>query len=85
MASGRPSGFIAVHVDAGSSHEAYFAAVEAAMARYDGRPHWGKLHRLGHEQLARLYPRWHEFMAARDELDPDRHFANPYLDRVLGE
>lgn len=84
MASGRASGFIAVHVDAGSSHESYFAAVEAIMARYDGRPHWGKLHRLGAERLAALYPGWDDFRRARNELDPDRHFANPYLERVLG-
>ena len=31
------------------------------------------------ETLAPRYPQWDDFQAARDELDPDRTFANPYL------
>jgi FAD/FMN-containing dehydrogenase len=53
------------------------------MADYGGRPHWGKLHTHAAETLSPLYPRWGEFQTALDELDPDGHFSNPYLDRVL--
>ena len=35
-------------------------------------------------EYARRYPQWADFQAARDKLDPDRTFANPYLERVLG-
>ena len=31
-----------------------------------------------------LYPRWSEFTEARKALDPDGHFTNSYLERVLG-
>ena len=31
-----------------------------------------------------LYPRFDDFLALRDRLDPDRVFTNPYLRRVLG-
>ena len=30
------------------------------------------------------YPRWADFQAMRERLDPDRVFTNAYLDRVLG-
>ena len=51
---------------------------------HDGRPHWGKLHTRTAADLAPSYPRWEDFLAMRDRLDPDRLFANPYLERVLG-
>ena len=35
--------------------------------------------------LAPAYPRFEEFRALRDRLDPDRVFANDYLRRVLGD
>jgi L-gulonolactone oxidase len=49
-----------------------------------GRPHWGKLHRRRAADLAPSYPQWDEFAAVRDRMDPDRRFANPELERVLG-
>ena len=54
------------------------------MARFEGRPHWGKRHGLGAAELESLYPRWGEFQAARDRLDPDRRFANGHLEHLLG-
>ena len=54
------------------------------MRGHDGRPHWGKLHTRTAADLAPAYPRWQEFQALRDRLDPDRVFTNAYLDRVLG-
>jgi L-gulonolactone oxidase len=84
IASGRDSGYIAVHVYRGTPYDGYFTGVEAIMADHEGRPHWGKLHFLRAEQLAGLYPRWDEFQAMRRRLDPDGMFSNRYLDRVLG-
>ena len=51
---------------------------------YDGRPHWGKLHTRTAPDLAPAYPRWDDVARVRDRVDPDRAFANAYLDRVLG-
>ena len=81
----RPSGYIAVHRYWREDPTDYFAAVEALMARFDGRPHWGKMHRLDAATLRTRYPRFDDFIALRDRLDPDRRFANGYLSRVLGE
>ncbi len=81
---GRDTGYIAVHQDPRMPWEPYFRAVEAVMDSYGGRPHWGKRHFQAAETLAPRYPRWADFQAIRDRLDPDRCFANAYTDRVLG-
>ncbi|MEL6342983.1 MAG: D-arabinono-1,4-lactone oxidase [Myxococcota bacterium] len=65
-------------------HEAYFADYEHIMTRFGGRPHWAKRFGLQAADLAPRYPRWADFQALRDTLDPERRFANAYTDRVLG-
>jgi L-gulono-1,4-lactone dehydrogenase len=80
----RDTAYIAVHQYRGMEWRPYFEAVEEIMRDYGGRPHWGKRHFQTAETLAPLYPEWGAFKAARDELDPDRVFANEYARRVLG-
>ncbi len=83
-ASGRDTAYIAVHMFKGTPYDRYFKAVEALYDDVGGRPHWGKLHTLDAEQLRSRYPRFDEFVAMRDHLDPERRFTNRYLERVLG-
>jgi L-gulonolactone oxidase len=83
-ASGRDSAYIAVHMVKGTPYQRYFTAAERIFISYEGRPHWGKLHTRDAEYLAGTYPRFGEFTALRDRLDPDRRFQNDYLRRVLG-
>ena len=83
-ATGRESGYIAVHRYYREDPTEYFAAVEQILREHGGRPHWGKLHTLGSDELRTLYPRFDEFTALRDRLDPTGVFANRYLHRVLG-
>ncbi len=84
-ASGRDTVYVAVHMYRGTPYEAYFAAAERIMTAHEGRPHWGKLHTRDAAYLAEVYPRFGEFTALRDRLDPDRLFTNAYLRRVLGD
>ncbi|MCK7628021.1 FAD-binding protein [Streptomyces sp. RS10V-4] len=84
-ASGRDTVYVAVHMYRGTPHQAYFAAAERIMTAHEGRPHWGKLHTRDAAYLAEVYPRFGEFTALRDRLDPERRFANGYLRQVLGE
>jgi len=81
----RESGYIAVHRYHLDDHLPYFRAVDAILRSYDGRPHWGKIHFQDAAELSTRYPRFADFRALRDRLDPDRVFANRYLDRVLGK
>ncbi|MFF9086572.1 D-arabinono-1,4-lactone oxidase [Streptomyces sp. NPDC014991] len=83
-ASGRDSAYIAVHMFRGTPYRAYFTAAERVLTAHEGRPHWGKVHTRDAEYLARVYPRFGEFTALRDRLDPDRLFQNDYVRRVLG-
>ncbi|MFG2652321.1 D-arabinono-1,4-lactone oxidase [Streptomyces sp. NPDC048436] len=84
-ASGRESAYIAVHMYRGTPYQAYFTAAERIFTAHEGRPHWGKIHTRGAEYFAQAYPRFGEFTALRDRLDPDRLFGNDYLRRVLGD
>ncbi|MFF2387453.1 D-arabinono-1,4-lactone oxidase [Agromyces sp. NPDC058104] len=83
-AHGRDSGYIAVHRYFREDQREYFTAVEDIMRAYQGRPHWGKMHTQTAETLREVYPRFDDFLAVRDQLDPERRFQNPYLERVLG-
>ncbi|WP_329398231.1 FAD-binding protein [Streptomyces lydicus] len=83
-ASGRDTVYLAVHMYRGTPYEAYFAAAERIMTAHEGRPHWGKLHTRDADYLTEVYPRFGEFTAVRDRLDPERRFSNAYLRRVLG-
>jgi L-gulonolactone oxidase len=83
-ASGRDTAYVAVHVPARGPSGGWFAAFEAIAGAAGGRPHWGKLHGLDAAALAGRYPRFGEFTALRDRLDPAGVFANAHLDRVLG-
>jgi FAD-linked oxidoreductase len=83
-AHGRETAYIAVHLYWRENPAEYFEAVEQIMLAHDGRPHWGKMHTLDVTALRERYPRFEDFLALRDRLDPERLFRNPYLDRVLG-
>jgi FAD-linked oxidoreductase len=82
---GRESAYIAIHQYAGAPFEPYFRAFEQVCAAVGGRPHWGKMHYRDAASLRAVYPRFDDFLAARDRLDPGRIFANAYTERVLGD
>jgi L-gulonolactone oxidase len=83
-AYGRHTAYLAFHVYRHTPDPDYFAAMEEIMVRLGGRPHWGKLHTRDASYSARLYPRFGDFRALRDRLDPGRVFGNAYLETVLG-
>ncbi len=83
-AYGRDSAYIAIHVFRASPHEDYFRAVEDVMIAVGGRPHWGKMHTRDAEYLRGAYPRFADFVALREVLDPERRFGNVYTKQVLG-
>ena len=58
--------------------ERALAVVEAALAPFNPRPHWGKVF-----LTPPVYERMADFAALRSRLDPRGAFRNPWLDRVL--
>ena len=81
---GRDSVHISVHQFRGMPFEQYFDAVQAICLNHGGRPHWGKVHSLRGRQLAALYPRWDDFLALRERMDPGGRFLTPYLRELFG-
>lgn len=57
--------------------------VENALAPFDPRPHWGKLHTMPPEQVIEQYKRMAEFRTLRAEFDPEQKFVNPYIAQYL--
>ena len=82
--SGRDSFYLAFHTHRDAEHRDFFALMEPILTAHEGRPHWGKVHTRTVADLAPVYPRFDEFLAMRDRLDPQRVFTNAYLRRVLG-
>lgn len=81
----RESAYIAFHMYKGMPYEKYFFDMETIMKKYDGRPHWGKMHKRTSQELELLYPKFTDFLELRKELDPDGMFLNEYLEGMFGE
>ena len=79
----RDSFYIAFHMYKGMPYETYFRDMEAIMQKYQGRPHWGKMHHKSKEELMELYPKFNEFRQKREELDPNNLFMNPYMSSLF--
>ncbi len=55
--------------------------IEARLAPFGARPHWGKLFTVGADRIRSLYPRSGDFIRLAEEFDPTGKFRNGYLDR----
>jgi len=80
----RDSVTISVHQYHRQPYQKLFDGVENIFRRYQGRPHWGKLHTARAAELKTLYPRWDDFLKVRKEIDPTGKFLNPYLKELFG-
>ena len=70
---------ISLHQGVEVDDEPMFRAAEEVFRSFDGRPHWGKVNYLDGDTLASIHPRWSDWWAARDDVDPDGVFLNDYL------
>jgi xylitol oxidase len=57
--------------------------IEAKLAPFQPRPHWGKVFTLRAAQLAPVYPRWNDFKELARQLDPKGKFRNAYMDEEV--
>lgn len=58
--------------------------VEAALAPFAPRPHWGKWFRMPGDRVRAEYDRADDFQALVAQWDPQGRFRNDYLTRALG-
>jgi FAD/FMN-containing dehydrogenase len=66
-------------------YDYFFSVLEPIHRAHGGRPHWGKLHSLGKDELMGLYPDYQTFLDLRATLDPDGKFLNSHLAHLFGE
>lgn len=57
--------------------------IEAALAPFDARPHWGKLFTISPAQLASRYPKLPAFRQQLKTYDPKGKFRNAFLDKYV--
>jgi xylitol oxidase len=57
--------------------------IEAALAPFGARPHWGKLFLGSSELIESVYPKLPDFRRLADELDSGGKFRNAFLDRYV--
>lgn len=56
--------------------------IEAVLAPFGARPHWGKWHAMGADAVAAVVPRLADARAVFERLDPHGRFANAHLRRL---
>jgi xylitol oxidase len=56
--------------------------VEAALAPFDARPHWGKVNLFDGAAIERVVPRLADARAVFERLDPEGRFSGPALRRL---
>ena len=81
-ATGRETVTISAHQDIALDDRPLFEACEEIFRRYDGRPHWGKVHYRTGAELAEMYPHYREWWRVRDAHDPEGIFVTPYLESL---
>ena len=57
--------------------------IEAALAPFVQRPHWGKMSSLDADAIEALYPRLPQFRDLVRRSDPNGVFRGPFLDRII--
>jgi FAD/FMN-containing dehydrogenase len=70
---------ISVSGKPGTDYWHYLRSVDALLAEFSARVHWGKLHFLSRDRLHALYPEADMFIKLRRELDPGGTFLNDHL------
>jgi xylitol oxidase len=76
---------LAIHFTWRNAPEEVDAAVrevEAALAPFAARPHWGKASGIQQDQVAELYPRLGDARDLFERLDPEGRFSNGRLERL---
>jgi FAD/FMN-containing dehydrogenase len=67
----------------GTEYWDYLRSVDALLAEFSARVHWGKLHFLSPERLHALYPDAEMFIKLRREFDPQGTFLNDHLRQLF--
>jgi FAD/FMN-containing dehydrogenase len=79
----RKTATIAVHQYFRVNTSRLFDMCESIFRSVEGRPHWGKRHTRTAEEFVEIYPKFDDFRALRQKLDPQGKFLNPHLRSIF--
>lgn len=79
----RPGAAISIHQYHKQDYKPFFNLIEPILRRYEGRPHWGKLHNLTAADFRKLYPRFDDFLKVRQQVDPNGRFLNDHARKIF--
>jgi FAD-linked oxidoreductase len=82
--NGRDSVTVAVHQYHKQPYQEFFDHCELIFRAYEGRPHWGKLHRAAAPDFAEWYGDWDKFQKVRRQCDPEGRILNDHLSTIFG-
>ena len=57
--------------------------IEEVLANFQARPHWGKIFTYDRDYLASVYPKFSEFKALAETLDPTAKFHNEMTSEIF--
>jgi FAD/FMN-containing dehydrogenase len=77
--AGRDGFAISVSQSPATDYWSFLQDMDEVLARYEGRPHWAKLHFMTPARLERLFPLYGAFKELRRRLDPEGVFLNDML------
>lgn len=83
LAHKRKSAYISFHAYKGTDYREYFKTMEEICTAHEGRPHWGKIHNKTAAYFEKAYPKWSDFLAIREQMDPDQIFVSDYMRSIL--
>jgi FAD/FMN-containing dehydrogenase len=69
---------VSISGEPGTDYWPYLRACDSLFSEYQGRPHWGKIHFMTADRVARLFPRFPDFVDLRRRLDPMGIFLNDH-------
>ena len=67
------------------TYEQYFFEYFDMISEFQPRPHWGKHFKLNPNHLATIYPKFKNFLAVKNRLDPSGIMTNTFLGNLFKE
>ena len=91
MNAGRKTAFVGIEYalnpngKAPVNYDVFQEIEQLILTKYQGRPHFGKNSIPVFLDVKDKYPRFEEFVAFKEEMDPDNVFTNKFWDRIVKE
>lgn len=74
------------YTPAGEKYAAMYKEYEKALLQLGGKPHWGKVVYLSHQEASQLYGNnLVQFIKVKNRLDPQGIFSNSFIKKLCGE